>query len=130
MIKDAGDWTKKFIELMYSTKQRLNVIGDKEPYEFLFDDLEDSKYGQINTGVYFPKVYVSKPVSAPAEQANYKKNQVYVGTGSGIAPFFAILEEHRIVAESLKSNKNSILVHSFAPNFNHAHMCLICRDPE
>lgn len=84
----------------------------------------------MSKGIHFPKVYVSNSVGAPAQMANDRKNVIYVGTGSGVAPFLSFIEDHQIVASNLSKHNMEILTKTTTSNFNHAHICLICRDPE
>ena len=41
----------------------------------------------------YPKIHISRPITAPAETAVYHKNIILIGTGSGIAPYMSLLEE-------------------------------------
>ena len=53
-----------------------------------------------NNKKLFPKIYVSRLISAPAEMAASKRNLIFIGTGSGIASFLAFLDYHQILARS------------------------------
>lgn len=63
----------------------------------------------MSKGSYYPKVYISNPVTAPAQVANEKKNIIFIGTGSGVAPFLSFIEDYRIVAENLANHNIGIL---------------------
>lgn len=44
----------------------------------------------------YPKIFISRPVTAPAQMAAERKHLVMIGAGSGIAPFLAFLDEEQI----------------------------------
>jgi len=51
----------------------------------------------------YPKIHISRPITAPAETAIYHKNIILIGTGSGIAPYLSLLEEQSFMADDLCS---------------------------
>lgn len=142
MIKKAGDWTNKMIDTFYDIKEQ----GFKDSIETMVDakfEKEFRKYlMQMNVEitdevikrnkVLFPKVYVSKSVSAPAEMAANRRRLILIGAGSGIAPFLAFLDDQQVKAEGGRM-RDGELAKSYREEFascEKAHLILTSRDAD
>jgi predicted ferric reductase len=80
----------------------------------------------------FPKIYVSRPISAPAEMAALRKNLILIGAGSGIAPFLAFLDDQQILVRGgCKAGKSK--KENYRPDYasyEKAHLIFISRDAD
>ena len=118
MIQNSGDYTSRLLKYMYENK-KLSIdkaaggaVGAKyklslQKYMISMKIWDISLDLVENNKKLFPKIYVSRQFSAPAEMATSKRNLIFIGTGSGIAPFLAFLDDQQILARSgCKSMKN------------------------
>jgi hypothetical protein len=142
MVKKAGDWSNKWIDNFYDIKEKSfrdqcqNLIDtryDKELRSYLMQmnvDITDETV-ELNKKL-FPSVYISDPISAPAELAAMRRRIIMIGAGSGIAPFLAFLDDQQIKAEGGR-RKNGDLAQSYQPEFSgydKAHLILTSRDAD
>lgn len=108
MIQNSGDYTKKLLNYMYDIKKKsfdkssLGAVGPRyqqalQEYMISMKICDISLDLVENNKRIFPKIYVSRPISAPAEYAALRKNLILVGAGSGIAPFLAFLDDQQIL---------------------------------
>ncbi len=74
----------------------------------------------------FPKIHISRGITAPAQLAAQRKNLVMVGAGSGIAPFLAFLDEEQIQIEHKKTGGQFQL--PTVADYDKAHLVFISRD--
>ena len=118
MIQNSGDYTSRLLKYMYEKKKKSfdkaagGAVGAKYKLS-LQEYMISMKIWDIsldlveNNKKLFPKIYVSRPISAPAEMAASKRNLIFIGAGSGIAPFLAFLDDQQILARGgCKSMKN------------------------
>jgi hypothetical protein len=142
MIKKAGDWTNKLIDTFYDIKEQsfkdsietmINTKYDKEFRNYLMQmNVEITEEVIKRNKVIFPKVYVSKPVSAPAEMAAKRRRIILIGAGSGIAPFLAFLDDQQVKAEGGRM-KDGELAKSYKEEYRStekAHLILTSRDAD
>jgi hypothetical protein len=143
MIQNSGDYTSKLLNYMYDIKKKtfdeacMGAVGPKY-YQELQEYMISMKICDIsldlveNNKKVFPKIYVSRPISAPAEMAALRRNLIFVGAGSGIAPFLAFLDDQQILVrggcKNLKSGKKE-----YKPDYStyeKAHLIFISRDAD
>lgn len=138
MIKKAGDWTNKLIDTFYDIKEQsfkdtIDSAYDKEFRQYLMQMNVEITEEVIKTNkVIFPKVFVSKPVSAPAEMAANRRRIILIGAGSGIAPFLAFLDDQQVKAEGGRM-RDGELAKSYVEEFRSTekcHLILTSRDAD
>jgi hypothetical protein len=142
MIKKAGDWTDKLIDTFYDIKMEsfkdsieamVDSKFDQEFREYLMQmQMEITEDVLKRNKVIFPKVFVSKSVSAPAEMAQRRKRIILIGAGSGIAPFLALLDDQQVAAEGGRK-RDGELAKSYIEEYKHtdkAHLILTSRDAD
>lgn len=142
MIKKAGDWTNKLIDTFHEIKEQsfkdsietmINTKYDKEFRNYLMQmNVEITDEVIKRNKVIFPKVYVSKPVSAPAEMAAKRRRIILIGAGSGIAPFLAFLDDQQVKAEGGRM-RDGELAKSYKEEYKStekAHLILTSRDAD
>jgi respiratory burst oxidase len=132
MIKRNGDWTGKLIDKLYDAKKKILKVKDfnisnydeNDVFSFLFEMDDQKEINDMRTS-FFPKVHISRAITAPAESAAYRKHFIMIGAGSGIAPFLSFLEDQSDVVENLtspeKSKKNTFSC------YKRAHIVIIIR---
>ena len=142
MIKRAGDWTGKMIDIFYDIKMN----SFKETVESLVDSKFDKEFreylmqmqveitGDIirKNKTIFPKINISKSVSAPAEMAARRRRIILIGAGSGIAPFLALLDDQQVAADGGRK-RNGVLAASYKEEYRDtekAHLILTSRDAD
>lgn len=107
MIKKSGDFTNRLLDYMYKIKKEsftdsAGAVGPKFQ-KSLQDYMISMKICDISLDLVeknkriFPAINVSRPISAPTEMAATRKNLIFVGAGSGIAPFLAFLDDQQIL---------------------------------
>jgi len=124
MIKRNGDWSGKLIDRFYDIKSK----------DFNCDNFVDSNYQEdlreylmqmeieINEDTLerntrlFPRIFISKAISAPTEMAVTKKRIILIGAGSGIAPFLSVLDDQQVAAEGGRM-RNGNLAASYIEEF-------------
>jgi len=100
MIKKNGDWTSKFINKLYEAKKqilksdsiKIDGVEQNEIFNVMLEfdgNIQISEHWKF----YYPTVHISRPITAAAESAAYKKYFVMIGAGSGIAPYLSFLED-------------------------------------
>lgn len=142
LIKRAGDWSGRLIDMFYDIKME----SFKETVETLVDSKFDKEFREYlmqmqcevtddiirRNKVLFPKVYVSRSISAPAEMAARRRRVILIGAGSGIAPFLALLDDQQVAAEGGRT-KNGVLAASYKEEYKDtekAHLILTSRDAD
>ncbi|CAI2386629.1 unnamed protein product [Moneuplotes crassus] len=142
MIKKAGDWTTKLIDMFAAIKEQgfadiINEVGEHE-YKREFRDylmevnFEDDESIRQNKKLY-PRINVSRAVSAPAEMAARRKRIILIGAGSGIAPFLAFLDDQQIAAEGGRKTVGGDVSQIYKEEFRStekAHLILTSRDAD
>ena len=103
MIKKAGDWTGKFIRLLYEKKKEMMKfdefqVGEYSEYDIfnvLHDLYQEIPLNEMQTRnkLFFPKVKISRAWATPNDTFISRKNVVMIGAGSGISPYLPLLEE-------------------------------------
>lgn len=108
MIQNSGDYTDKLLKYFYnikkqtfdkSTKGAVGIKYQETLQEFMISmKICDISLDLIeNNKKMFPKIYVSRPITSPAEMAALRRNLILIGAGSGIAPFLAFLDDQQIL---------------------------------
>ena len=103
MIQKNGDWSDDLIthfnDIKKSTiKVNFDQFKDYSKQEIL-DILMNANPGKISKdreeacNILFPNLYISQPITAPAQLASERENLIMVGGGSGIAPFLGFLDD-------------------------------------
>lgn len=142
MIKKAGDWTDKLVDRFYDIKDSSyktsteSMFGSQYDLEFrnylMQMNVEITEDVVQNNKKIFPKVYVSKAISAPAEMAVQRRRLILIGAGSGIAPFLAFLDDQQVKAEGGRM-RNGRLAESYREEFaacEKAHLIFTSRDAD
>ncbi|CAI2386301.1 unnamed protein product [Moneuplotes crassus] len=142
MIKKAGDWTTKLIDMFAAIKEQgfadiINEVGEheykREFRDYLMEiDFEDDESISQNKKLY-PRINVSRAVSAPAEMAARRKRIILIGAGSGIAPFLAFLDDQQIAAEGGRKTVGGGVSKTYKEEFRStekAHLILTSRDAD
>lgn len=142
MVQNSGDYTDRLLKYMYNLKKKsfdksVSSVGLKYQ-QTLQDYMISMKICDIsldlveNNKKLFPKIYVSRPISAPAEMAALRRNLIFIGAGSGIAPFLAFLDDQQILARggcpSMKDRAKT-----YRPDYStyeKAHLIFISRDAD
>jgi hypothetical protein len=70
----------------YNERGIFNLLHD------IYQELPIKEASVVNK-IYYPKMYVTLPISSPSCSFIDRKNVILVGAGSGIAPFLPLLEE-------------------------------------
>jgi len=138
MIKRAGDWSGKLIDQFYQIKENEyekkfegNVPEEykEDLWAYLMEMSIDVNEEDVRKHKkMFPKVYVSKAISAPAEMAAYRRRLIMIGAGSGIAPFLSLLDDQQMAAQN-----NHKLAQTQEEEFKYiekAHLVFISRDAD
>ncbi|CAI2380621.1 unnamed protein product [Moneuplotes crassus] len=102
MMKRAGDWTGKLIDILFEQKKAMmrmseldiDTYEEKDVFNVLhdiYDEIKVKEMMNINKR-YFLYANISRPITSACE-AYDNKNVVLVGAGSGIAPFLPLVDE-------------------------------------
>lgn len=142
MIKKAGDWTDKLINMFAEIKEQeyadiIKEVGEeeykKEFREYLMQmNFEGEETIRESKNLY-PKINVSRAISAPAEMAARRKRIILIGAGSGIAPFLAFLDDQQIAAEGGRKTAGGDLSKTYQEEYRStekAHLILSSRDAD
>jgi len=90
IIKNAGDWTGKTVELFKQHNKKgalLNNFMDTNVHMSI-----DEEALHLDTNTSFPRVNLSYPISSPVQQSTYNYNVVYVAAGVGTTTFLSFME--------------------------------------
>ena len=142
MIKRNGDWSGKLIDKFYGIKaqeydEQVGKLVDFQYQEDLRSYLMEMSIDpneetvKRNTKLY-PKVFISKAISAPAETAVNRRRLILIGAGSGIAPFLAMLDDQQHAAQGRISRRDGVS-EDFVEEFKYtekAHLVFISRDAD
>lgn len=129
MVKKAGDWTNKLIQLLYERKKMMiyDDIYTEDHNEYDVFNLLHDLYQEIplhemsaRNRLFFPKVKISRACATPNDTFIKRKNVVMIGAGSGISPYLPLLEE---VISNDEGNPNKF-------NFESARLIFVAREGE
>lgn len=130
MIKRAGDWTNKLVELMYECKKKMMKFDEQTSAEYdeadvfnLLHDLHQEiplRDMRTRNSIYYPKINIGPACATPNDTFIDRNNIVLIGAGSGISPYLPLLEE----VIRLEKGKN----HNF--DFQTARLIFIAREGE
>jgi ferredoxin-NADP reductase len=114
MIKRAGDWTNKLVDLMFERKKQMMKFNGLNFHEFedydvfnLLHDLHQEiplKDMRLRNRIYYPKINIGPACTTPNDTFIDRRNIVLIGAGSGISPYLPLLEE---VIKLDKGKKNN-----------------------
>lgn len=141
MIKSAGNWTDKLVAEFAKIKEETfqDIISELKESEYKREfrdhlmemNFDDQETIEQNKRAY-PRINVSRAVSAPAEMAARRRRIICIGAGSGIAPFLALLDDQQVAAQGGRMREGS-LAKSYKEEYRateKAHLILTSRDAD